>query len=272
MTLYTLEALRASLGLSRSVLAGLIKAGFVTPSRGAHREYRFSFQDMVLLRTAHGLQTANIAPRKILRALAQLRAQLPQELPLSGLRISSKGSHITVREGGAEWAVESGQLLMDFEVRARPEVTSTRLHTLSSPGESEPETSWFAQGVNHESSGDRKAAETAYRNALQTTGETASAALNLGVLLCDDHRPGEAVAVYRHAIELGATEPLLHYNLAIALEDAGAVVEALVAYHACLKLAPGMADAHFNAARLHELAGEKTLALRHYSAYRRLQR
>lgn len=271
MTLYTLEALQASLGLSRSVLAGLVKAGFVTPARGPRREYRFSFQDMVLLRTAHSLQTAHIAPRKILRALAQLRAQLPDELPLSGLRISSIGPDITVREGGAEWAVESGQLLMDFEVQARPEAAG-RLHVLTPPINPQPEVAWFQQGVRHESTGDRKAAESAYRNALQNNEDAANAALNLGVLLADDQRADEAIAVYRRALTLVPTEPLLHYNLAIALEDIGAPVEALAAYEACLKLAPGMADAHFNAARLHELAGAKTLALRHYNAYRRLQR
>ena len=47
-------------------LAGVITGarsppGFVTPSRGKRREYRFSFQDVVLLRTAHSLQAAQIA-------------------------------------------------------------------------------------------------------------------------------------------------------------------------------------------------------------------
>lgn len=272
MTLYTLEALQASLGLSRSVLAGLVKAGFVTPGRGPRREYRFSFQDMVLLRTAHSLQTARIAPRKILRALAQLRAQLPEELPLSGLRISSMGQDITVREGGAEWAVESGQMLMDFEIRQASAAPGS-LRRLAPPVDLlPPEVGWFEQGVRHEAAGDRTAAERAYRHALQGDADVASAALNLGVLLGDDKRADEAVAVYRYALTRTPGEPLLHYNLAIALEDIGAPDQALAAYEACLELAPAMADAHFNAARLHEVAGRKTLALRHYSAYRRLQR
>ena len=271
MTLYTLEALQASLGLSRSVLAGLIKAGFVTPARGPRREYRFSFQDMVLLRTAYSLQAARIAPRKILRALAQLRAQLPDELPLSGLRISSMGQDITVREGGAEWAVESGQLMMDFEVQ-QPGVATSRLHRLAPPVDVPPAVNWFEQGVQHEAAGNRKAAESAYRQALQGNADIASAALNLGVLLTDDRRAAQAVAVYRDALTRMPAEPLLHYNLGIALEDNGAPDDALAAYDACLKLAPAMADAHFNAARLYEAAGRKTLALRHYNAYRRLQR
>ena len=57
------------LGLSRGVVAGLIAAGFVTPSRGPRNEYRFTFQDLVLLRTALALQAARIPPRRILRSL-----------------------------------------------------------------------------------------------------------------------------------------------------------------------------------------------------------
>jgi len=61
-------------------------------------------------------------------------------------------------------------------------------------------------------------------------------------------------------------------RLAIALEDLEHIDEALRCYDACLKLEPAMADAHFNAARLHERLGHATQAIRHYSAYRRLQR
>ena len=58
MQTYTLRGIQSMLGLSRGVIAGLIAAGFVTPSRGTRNEYRFSFQDVVLLRTAHSLQAA----------------------------------------------------------------------------------------------------------------------------------------------------------------------------------------------------------------------
>src|SRR5690606_29971053 len=79
---YTLRSIREMLGLSRAVLAGFIDAGFVQPSRGPRNEYRFTFQDVVLLRTAQGLHAASIPPRKILRSLKRLKAALPRELPL----------------------------------------------------------------------------------------------------------------------------------------------------------------------------------------------
>src|SRR6185436_9150244 len=110
---YTLSGIQSMLGLSRAVITGLVAAGFVTPTRGERREYRFSFQDVVLLRTAHRLQAAHIPARKILRSLQRLKATLPEELPLSGLRITAVGSEIAVREGATQWHAESGQLLMD---------------------------------------------------------------------------------------------------------------------------------------------------------------
>ena len=58
-----------------------------------------------------------IPPRKILRSLQPAaRRRCPSELPLTGLRISAVGNDVAVREGGAQWHADSGQLLMDFEV------------------------------------------------------------------------------------------------------------------------------------------------------------
>ena len=76
MTTYTLREIQAMLGISRSAISGLMAAGFVSPSRGKRREYRFTFQDVVMLRTAHSLREAHIPARKILRSLRRLRESL----------------------------------------------------------------------------------------------------------------------------------------------------------------------------------------------------
>ncbi len=64
----------------------------------------------------------------------------------------------------------------------------------------------------------------------------------------------------------------LHFNLAVALEDLGEREAALESYERCLALEPKSADAHFNAARLHDQLGHTQQAVRHFNAYRRLQR
>lgn len=270
-TFYTLRRIEEMLGLGRSVVAALIHAGFVSPGRGPRNEYRFSFQDVVLLRTAHQLRQSNISPRRMLRSLRQLKAKLPEKLPLSGLRIKAVGNDVAVRDGDAPWEAATGQMLMDFEVAALEGSVSFLDRTESSvQAGSMSGAEWFRRGQALES-GDINGAENAYRQALVMEPGNANAYLNLGALLCEDGRCEEAVALYDRAILKCPLSAAVHFNRALALEDRGSVRDALASYQQCLALDPTIADAHFNAARLHEKLGEAQHAIRHYSAYRRLK-
>ena len=275
---YTIRSIQEMLGLSRGVIAGMIAAGFVSPGRGPRNEYRFTFQDVVLLRTAAELQAARIAPRRILQALRRLRDKLPAEMPFAGLRISAVGNDVTVKEGGSQWQAESGQLVMDFQFApARGTVTYLQRPTAVSAAAQKAAATAdavdaaFALGEALEST-DRRAAEAAYRRVLALDPDHADAYLNLGALLCEARRCREAVALYDEALRRKPGEALLHFNRAVALEDQGRPMEALAAYNASLQLQPDLADAHYNAARLHEQLGDAKNAVRHFSAYRRLER
>ena len=275
METYSLRDIESMLGLSKAVITGLVASGFVTPSRGKRREYRFSFQDIVLLRTAHSLQAARIAPSKIVRSLKRLRASLPSELPLTGLRITAVGNEIAVKEGSTQWHADSGQLLMDFEVmpgQGSANVLAVKLlPPAPEPVEEEDPCAWFQRGVELEA-GDRAQAELAYRRAIGAAPDYVDPYLNLGVMLCEAGRGDEAIALYLQALPHCPDESLLHFNMGVALEDSGRIEEALSCYERSLKLAPDLADAHYNAARLHEQLGHATKAIRHYSEYRRLHR
>ena len=274
---HSLKSVREMLGLSAATVSRLVDAGFVTPSRGPHNEYRFSFQDVVLLRTAHRLQAARIPPRRIVKALASLREQLPEELPLSGLRISAVGSDIAVQQGGVQWDAESRQMLLDFEVAPAAGTVSLigrELEAAAAPAKPAA-TSGADERLAHArrlEASDPAAAERAYRDAIAGAADTVDATLNLGALLYEAGRLDEALAAYDQGLARAPDEPRLHYNRALALEDLHRRDDALAAYEACLRLAPDFADAHFNAARLYEQLGKGQQALRHFSAYRRLQR
>jgi tetratricopeptide (TPR) repeat protein len=280
---YTLRHIEEMLGLGRGVVMGLVNAGFVVPARGPRNELRFSFQDVVLLRTAHHLRAANIPPKRLLRQLKSLRERLPAELPLSGLRIKAIGNEVAVKDGNAHWGAESGQLLMDFEVApaggapggsvafmARDEPATVA--SASTPADSEPATSdgWYQRAESLEAI-DPRGAEAAYRQALALAPDHVYAAVNLGALLCEAGRCREAIDLLEGAIRVQPGEPLLHFNAAIALEDLNRHAEALARYERCLALAPDFLDAHHNAAKLCDQLGDRQGALRHYSAYRRLQ-
>ena len=268
---YTLKSIEKMLGLGRGVIASIVNAGFVTPTRGVRNELRFSFQDVVLLRTAHHLMAANIAPRRMLRSLKKLKAKLPKELPLSGLRISAVGSDVVVRDGGAQWEAESGQLLMDFEIAHDEGAVTflTRATTVADDADADADL-WFTRAEQLEAN-DVAAAEKAYRHALSIAPDHADAYINLGALLCEAGRCAEALKLFDIAIRHCAQAPLLYFNRGIALEDGNRIEEALKSYERCLELAPELADAHYNAARLYEQRGQVQMAVRHYSAYRRLQ-
>src|SRR6202012_2749024 len=113
---YSLRDLQSLLGIPRRILQGLVDAGFVKPTRGRRNEMRFGFRDVVLLRTAFQLRSAKIPARRIVQALERLRLDLPEELPLSGIRITAVGDAVAVKTGSDQWDANSGQFLLDFEV------------------------------------------------------------------------------------------------------------------------------------------------------------
>jgi tetratricopeptide (TPR) repeat protein len=267
---FTLRRVQAMLGLSRHILAGLIAAGFVTPTRGKRKELRFTFQDLTLLRTAHALQQQQIPPRRIVQSLARLRATLPEDLPLTGLRITAIGADVAVRDRGGNWQADSGQLLMDFDVA--PVAGSVTI--LDRAGlEQDPETgarALFDSALALEAT-DPAAAEVAYLHALALAPDLEDAYLNLGVILAAAGRFSELVRLSDAALAHCPESALLHFNRAVALDQLGRPEAAAASYERSLALDPSLADAHFNLAQLHEEAGDERGALRHFSAYRRLQ-
>ncbi len=289
MTTYTLREIQAMLGISRSAIASLMAAGFVSPGRGRRHEYRFTFQDVVMLRTAHSLREAQIPGRKIFRSLRRLRDSLPSELPLSGLRITAAGNELAVRHGDTQWQVDTGQLLLDFEVRpsgasvsvlSKPLAESRGAAGTPARGTADEEATtpagvdapyWFGRGTELEGD-DSAAAEAAYRKALGFDPGFADAYVNLGVLLGAGGRGIEAISLYRTALAHCPDEPLLHFNLAVALEDQGEPTAALASYEKCLELSGDFSDAHYNAALLCEKLGQESKAIKHFSAVRRLQK
>lgn len=268
---YTLKSVQEMLGISRHAVTSLIDAGFVTPARGPRNEYRFGFRDLVLLRTAHGLRQAQVPARRIVQSLKRLSAQLPEGLPLTGLRVTAVGDQVAVHEGASRWNAESGQWLLDFEVS----VAKGQVHVSapSSPPVAPQRSAadWQAEGEAREA-GDPAAAEAAYRRAIDLDACFADAYANLSALLCETGRAAQAVQLLEKGIEQCKDSALLHYNLAVALEDEGRPFDALAAYERGLAVDGAMVDAHFNAARLAEELGDSRRALRHLNAYRKLSR
>jgi tetratricopeptide (TPR) repeat protein len=253
------------LRLSSGTTRGLIKAGFVKPTRGARREYRFSFQDLIVLRAARALIQAKVSPRRIRRSLQNLRSKLPASMSLSGLVISAVGDHVVVRDGEKRWQADSGQYVLALDMSLQGGV----LKMAEPAAEPAPVRDWFAEGLSLESS-DPDAALSAYQRAVDADPQNAAAWTNWGRLLHERGKTAEAHAVYRRALGHVGRDPLLLFNEGVLLEDLGNSAAALAAYERALEGDPTLADCHYNLARLYQALGKTQRAIRHLGDYRRL--
>jgi len=263
---YSLREVGKLLGLSRSVVCGLIDAGFVTPTRGRRREYRFSFPDLVVMRAAQGLCEAKIPAARIMRSLRRLRAQLPQEVPLAGLRIEAVGDAVVVSEGETQWQPDNGQYVLQFQV-ASP---GGRLAFISlTQPDHEVSDAQFERGLALEATRPDAACD-AYRRALAIDPNHCDAYVNLGRLLHERGQLSEAEFVYRAGLDRCGADATLLFNLAVLQEDLQQPQAAAQTYRAALDAVPDLADAHHNLARLCANLGLQQEALRHWSAFRKL--
>jgi tetratricopeptide (TPR) repeat protein len=273
MRSYSVRDVERFLQLTPAVTRSLIRAGFVHPARGPRREYRFSFQDLIVLRTARALLEARIPRQRIRRSLESLRSKLPEAVPLSGLAISAVGDRVVVRDGAARWQADSGQYLLGLDVSLQNGVLHMVEHRpVAEPAPAaEPDAvrDWFARALALESS-DPDAALRAYRHAVDDEPQHAAAWTNLGRLLHERGKTREADEVYRHALAQVGPDALLLFNQGVLLEDLGRSAAALAAYHGALDEDPELADCHYNLARLYEALGQPQHALRHLGQYRRL--
>ncbi|HEU5261348.1 MAG TPA: tetratricopeptide repeat protein [Gemmatimonadales bacterium] len=270
---YTSRDVAKLLGLTVAQVRGFTRDGFLTPGRGPRGQLLFSFQDLVILRTAKGLVAARIPTRRIRRALRRLKAQLPRGRSLAELRIAAEDDRIVVSDGEATWSPESGQMQLGFAVselasRAAPIARRAARAARRVEEDLSPE-DWYELGLELEVAAPREARD-AYRRALELDAHHADAHVNLGRLLHEQGLVTEAERHYRAALGENPEHATAAYNLGIAFEDLGRPADAIEAYRTALSADPTLADAHFNLARLYEKAGKRAAALRHLGAYRRL--
>lgn len=273
MHLYSVRDVERVLALSRGTLRSLIRVGFVKPERGPRREYRFSFQDLIVLRTARSLIEAKIPRGRIRRSLEALRRHLPDTLPLSGLSICAVGERVVVRDGNAQWQAETGQYLLGLDVSMENGVLRMIEHTAKEEHEDGPDVqaaaAWFARALELEES-DPQGALAAYERAVAADPDQVATWVNRGRLLHEQGRMQDAEQVYREGLAHCGQEPLLMFNLGVLLEDLGQTDAALESYQVAVTEDPDLADAHYNLARLYEALGKPQHAIRHLGQYWRL--
>jgi tetratricopeptide (TPR) repeat protein len=273
MKAYSTREVADLLGVSTQRVRSLVRAGVVNPQQSG-RSMTFSFQDLVLLRTAKGLADAKVPPRRILSSLKALAEQLPADRPLSAVRVQIDGDRVIVRDNRSSWEPESGQTVLDFSVRelgdkVAPLARESVRQSLRNAANAEE---LFQAALESEEIGAGGDAESAYRAVLAADPQHIAACINLGRLRHVARALDEAERLYRQALDVEPNHPTARFNLGVVLEDRGATREAIEEYEQAVRLDPRVADVHYNLARLYQQAGNEQAALRHFSRFRALTR
>jgi predicted Zn-dependent protease len=272
MPFYSVQDVERVLRLSRSTIRGLVEAGFVNPERGTRREYRFSFQDMIVMRTARALIEAKVPRKRIRNSLEDLRGNLPETMPLSGLSICAVGDRVVVRDGKHRWQADNGQYLLGLDIVQENgvlQMVERRLPEAKPAPQAWTAEQWFDEALKLEDA-DVRAARKAYEQAVKLDPRHAASWINWGRLLHQQGSIADAERIYRRAIDQCGPDPTLLFNHGVLLEDLGNTAAALRAYQAALEEDPDLADCHYNLARLYQVLGQPQHAIRHYGQYRRL--
>lgn len=257
------------LDLSPRQIRALVADGAIAPTIGARGKFLFSFQDLVVLRSVAELIRSGVALHKVRAAVTSLLDQLPDSASLTAASLDASGTSVVVSVDTTTWDPVTRQLVLDFDVEA----TTNRVTSVAdaSPPAAHERTAseWYVYADEVESS-DARAAEEAYRRAIELDDTFADAHLNLGRLLHAAGAVREALDEYRAAGVIDGEDAVTHYNIGVASQDLGNIDDAVAAYERAIELAPRFADALYNLSTLYEELGDTALAVQHLHAYRDL--
>jgi tetratricopeptide (TPR) repeat protein len=268
MSGYSTQQVADLIGIKPNSIRHYVRRRLLRPARSPRGHYRFSFQDVVLLRTAKGMTDASISVRQTNRALAKLQTDLKSVTSLSAVRIYAHGNAVVVREDDHVWEVESGQMTIDFGIQALA-ADVAQLARDSAGGGKPPEQldsdEWYNLGLDLEEV-DPDQAPDAYKQAVRLDPENADAHVNLGRLYQSEGDIRLAKHHYETALAVRMDHELANYNLGTIFDELEQREKAADYY----QRAPAVPDAHYNLARIRELQGDELNAKRHLRQYQRL--
>lgn len=268
--LYAVAEVSKLFGLPESRLRYWDRTGFLPPSGkiGARRFY--TFQDLIGIRAAKGLLERGVPLRRVRKSVEALKAALPNVVrPLSELRVVADGKTCVVEGPDRRWEPSTGQLVMDFDVRAlREEVVRLLRPRALEPAQRRGAYEAYLEGCRlDEDPNTFDAAETAYRRALSLDPHFAHALTNLGNLRFRRGDAVEAERLYKAALELDAEQPEAFYNLGYLAFERGETAEAKRLFDRAIAIDPSFADAHFNIAMALDEMGRDREARVHWETY-----
>lgn len=272
MNSYSTQKVADLVGMKPDQVRHFVRRNVLQPGRGPKGEYRFAFQDMVLLRTAKGLIESDISARELFRALRRLKAGAKSLPALSSVRMEAHSGAVVIRNEDKLWNAQTGQGCLEFAPSGPGRSDGGALAPLWSGVEDEPQDpeeldsdEWRQLGVDLEDWDAGKAFE-AYERALELDPRNADAHVNIGRLYQLKGQLKNAKRHYEMAVEAAPHHQLAHYNLGTLFDELSEGELAANFYHR----APDVPDAHYNLARIFRQRGDELAYRRHRQLYQRL--
>jgi tetratricopeptide (TPR) repeat protein len=207
--------------------------------------------------------------RDVTRAVGALKRSLPKVTrPLQELRIVSDGQHVIVHTADGAFEPLTGQMVLDFEVKAlrddvvrvlRPSAgrerarTAYELYLRASQLDEDPLT--------------MDEAEMLYREAVNLDPWLSIAYTNLGNIRFRRHDTEGAEALYKKALEIDGHQPEAQYNLGYVMLERGEPEHSIPLFHGAIEADPKFSDAYFNLAMAYEQIGETSKARPFWKSY-----
>ena len=268
---YSAQDVAKMLGLPPRRLRAYLRAGLLSAERNENGRLRFSFQDLLLLRTAEGLVAERIAPRRVVHALKKLRERLPEARPLTGVPLSADGNRVVAHDGAARWQPDTGQVLLAFPETDSPSASETPVSPcapfVARPTPGRPGT--LPASEVDEGAADALSSTSPSPSTSTSTSASADRAVSADDLYriaatLEESDPVHAAHTYRQVLALDPEHADAHVNLGRLLHEAGEIAEAESHYRATLALRGDDATAAFNLAVAIEDQGRTDEALEQY--------
>lgn len=241
-----------------------VRQRLIRPSASEGRQYRFAFNDLLVMRLAKELLPSRRHLEPIQRCLERVRGLLGPARPVTSLKLSNEDGRIVVRERGFAFEADSGQLILDFDsARAGGKVENAvaARRVRAAPAEN-----------GQTASGEPADASNMFSEILGSDPRNPEVHLRIGAAL---ERQGDLAAALKHLLSAAALEPSnaeVHARLGALYRRRAEPERALWSFLRALQCDPGAIEPHQNLAELYEQMGRKREALKHLSAVHRLTR
>ncbi len=241
-----------------------VKRQLISPSVARGRNFRFVFNDLLVMRLAKDLLPRRHHIEPVRRSLERAQELATPDRPVSSLRLVNLDGRIVIRDGRAAFEVDTGQMLLDFE----PERPVSTVDERFGPARAR-ERFEEARRIAEE---DPLKALSVYSALIGREPHNFDGHIRLAALLDSE---GDLSGSLRHLLGAAAIAPAnadVHLKLGLLYRKRGEPDHAIRSFHRAIECDPTLVDAHRNLADLYTEAGRKRDAQKHLTAIHRLIR